>query len=72
MGQKEEVSPGELFDIQDRLVQRIVAGIAPNVRAAELRAAMRKRPENFNAYDFTLRALHTINSLEREQLFASA
>ncbi|MEN3385328.1 MAG: adenylate cyclase [Hyphomicrobiales bacterium] len=63
-GQKEEVPQGELFDIQDRLVRRIVAGIAPNVRAAELRAAMRKRPENFNAYDFTLRALHTIHSLE--------
>jgi adenylate cyclase len=63
-GQKEEVAQGEVFDVQDRLVQRIVAGIAPNVRAAELRAAMRKRPENFNAYDFTLRALHTISSLE--------
>jgi adenylate cyclase len=63
-GQKEEVAQGELFDVQDRLVQRIVAGIAPNVRAAELRAAMRKRPENFNAYDFTLRALHTIHSLQ--------
>ena len=63
-GQKEEVPEGELFDVQDRLVRRIVAGIAPNVRAAELRAAMRKRPENFNAYDFTLRALHTIHSLE--------
>lgn len=63
-GQKEEVLQGELFDVQDRLVRRIVAGIAPNVRAAELRAAMRKRPENFNAYDFTLRALHTIHSLE--------
>jgi adenylate cyclase len=63
-GQKEEVPQGELFDVQDRLVQRIVAGIAPNVRAAELRSAMRKRPENFTAYDFTLRALHTIHSLE--------
>jgi adenylate cyclase len=63
-GQKEEVPEGELFDVQDRLVRRIVAGIAPNVRAAELRAAMRKRPESFNAYDFTLRALHTIHSLE--------
>jgi adenylate cyclase len=63
-GQKEEVAQGELFDVQDRLVQRIVAGIAPNVRAVELRAAMRKRPENFSAYDLTLRALHTISSLE--------
>jgi adenylate cyclase len=64
-GEKSEVAPGELFDVQDRIVGRIVAGIAPNVRAAELRAAMRKRPENFSAYDCTLRGLHIINSLDK-------
>jgi class 3 adenylate cyclase/TolB-like protein len=63
-GEREEVTHSELFDVQDRLVRRIVAGIAPNVRAAELRAAMRKRPENFTAYDHTLRGLHIINSLD--------
>jgi adenylate cyclase len=63
-GEKAEVAPGELFDVQDRIVWRIVAGIAPNVRAAELRAAMRKKPENFTAYDRTLRGLHIIYSLD--------
>jgi adenylate cyclase len=58
-----EVSPGELFEVQDRVVRRIVAGIAPYVRSAELQRAMRKRPENFTAYDYTLRALAVINSL---------
>jgi adenylate cyclase len=52
--------------VQDRIVEKIVGGIAPNVRAAELRAAMRKKPENFNAYDCTLRALHIINGLEKD------
>jgi adenylate cyclase len=64
-GEKEEVAPDELFDVQDRIVGKIVAGIAPNVRAAELRTAMRKKPENFSAYDWTLRGLHIINSLEK-------
>jgi class 3 adenylate cyclase/tetratricopeptide (TPR) repeat protein len=64
-GEKAEVAPGELFDVQDRIVGRIVAGIAPNVRAAEMRAAMRKRPDNFTAYDYTLRGLHIMNSLDR-------
>ena len=64
-GEKAEVALGELFDIQDHIVGRVVAGIAPNVRAAELRAAMRKKPENFTAYDHTLRALHVINSLDK-------
>jgi adenylate cyclase len=64
--ERSEVEPGELFDVQDRIVRRIVAGIAPNVRATELRSAMRKKPENFSAYDCTLRALHMMNSLERD------
>jgi adenylate cyclase len=70
-GEKSEVAPGELFAVQDRIVGRIVGGIAPNVRAAELRTAMRKRPENFSAYDHTLRALHIMNGLERST-FAQA
>jgi adenylate cyclase len=64
--ERAEVLPGELFDVQDHIVTRIAAGIAPNVRAAELRSAMRKRPENFTAYDYTLRALHIINSLDKD------
>src|SRR5258707_15197379 len=39
-----EVAPGELFDLQDRIVQKIVAGIAPNVHKTELRNAISKRP----------------------------
>ena len=58
------VSHGDLFDVQDEIVDRIVAGIAPNVRTIELRQAMRKKPENFSAYDHTLRALETIHSLD--------
>ena len=64
-GEKSEVGPSELFDVQDRIVRKIVGGIAPNVRAAELRNAMRKKPENFNAYDCTLRALHIMHSLDK-------
>ena len=56
----------DLFEVQDEIVGRIVADIAPNVRAAELHRAMRKKPENFSAYDYTLRALECIHSLDRE------
>ena len=64
-GEKMEVEPSELFDVQDRIVRKIVGGIAPNVHAAELRNAMRKKPENFSAYDCTLRALHIMHSLDK-------
>jgi adenylate cyclase len=65
-GDRSEVAPGDLFDVQDKIVRKIVAGIAPQVRTAELSEALRKRPENFSAYDCTLRALGLINTLDRE------
>ena len=70
-GDTSEVSPGDLFEVQDRIVWRIVAGIAPHVQSAELHRAMRKRPENFTAYDYTLRALAVINNLDA-RTFATA
>src|SRR5262249_8133943 len=59
-----EAAPDDLFELQDRIVGRIVAGIAPKVRASELRRVMRKRPESFNAYDHMLRGLHLLRRLE--------
>jgi adenylate cyclase len=64
-GDSTEIKSGELFELQDRIVARIVAGIAPHVRSAELRSALRKRPDSFTAYDYTLRALDCINSLDK-------
>ena len=65
-GERTEAPIGGLFEVQDRIVGRIVAGIAPQVRAAELQRALRKRPEVFTSYDCTLRALDLINSLNRK------
>lgn len=65
-GDAVEVAPGELFELQDHIVRKIVAGIAPNVRNSELRRAMRKRPESFTAYDYALRGIQIINSLDKQ------
>lgn len=68
-GDVAEGTTDDLFEIQDRIVTRIVAGIAPHVRSAELQRAMRKRPGNFTAYDSTLQALDCIHSLEKSTFF---
>ncbi|MFI5014972.1 MAG: adenylate/guanylate cyclase domain-containing protein [Hyphomicrobiales bacterium] len=63
-GDTTEIAPEELFNVQDNIITKVVAGIAPHVRASELRVALRKRPESFTAYDYTLKALDVINSLD--------
>lgn len=77
-GDRAETEGGEIFALQDRLVERILAGVAPHVRAAELQRALRKRPESFTAYDLTLRGIGMLHRLdgagfaEARGLFATA
>ena len=64
--ERRDVAIGDLFDVQDQIVEDTVARIAPNIRRAELARAMRKQPENLSAYDCTLQALDLFYRLERE------
>jgi adenylate cyclase len=66
-----EAAYSELFDIQDEIVARVVAGVVPSVRAAELRRALRRRPDSLTAYDLTLRGMHNLDGLRRDA-FAEA
>jgi adenylate cyclase len=61
-GERIEAAEREVFDIQEHIVGRIVAGVAPNIRAVTLREAMRKRPESLTAYDHMLRGLHAMSA----------
>jgi adenylate cyclase len=56
----------DLFALQDQIATRVVGTIAPQVREAELRRALRKRPDNLEAYDCALRALAQIYQLNRD------
>jgi adenylate cyclase len=62
-----EGSLNDVFAFQDRLSERVVATIAPQVRQAELHRALRKRPESLDAYDFVLRGLDLLYRLRREE-----
>src|SRR5262245_836595 len=57
----------DLFELQDRLSEKIISTIAPHVREAELRRALRERPENLDAYDFMLRGLDLLYRLTRSE-----
>jgi adenylate cyclase len=56
-----------LFELQDRLSEKTVTTLAPHVRAAEIRRALRKRPENLDAYDYMLRGLDLLYRLRRSE-----
>jgi adenylate cyclase len=62
---RREGKGAEVFDLQDRITQQIVTGVAPNIRASELQAALRKRPESLTAYDRMLRGVHLLYSGDR-------
>jgi transcriptional regulator with AAA-type ATPase domain/TolB-like protein/Flp pilus assembly protein TadD len=61
----------DLFALQDQIATRVVVTIAPQVREAELRRALRKRPDSLEAYDCCLRALAQIYQLNADD-FAEA
>ncbi len=56
----------DLFAVQDEIVGRVVGGIAPSIRAAELRKALRTAPSDLTAYDHTLRGMHALDALRRD------
>lgn len=68
----------DLLEVQDRLTDRTVRSIAPHLRGAELQRVQVKRPEDYGAYDFFLRAQESMHSPDRavfegaERLFAAA
>jgi transcriptional regulator with AAA-type ATPase domain/TolB-like protein/Tfp pilus assembly protein PilF len=61
----------DLFALQDQIATRVVGTLAPQVREAELRRALRKHPDNLEAYDCVLRGMAKLYQLNPED-FAEA
>ncbi|HJU18445.1 MAG TPA: adenylate/guanylate cyclase domain-containing protein [Stellaceae bacterium] len=57
----------DLFTVQDRLTERVIQTIAPNIYDAEIRRVARKRPESLDAYDCMLRGLDLLYRLTRQE-----
>ena len=45
------------FDLQDRVIERVIGSVAPTVRGVEIERARRKPEASQSVYDLTLRAL---------------
>ncbi len=71
-------TPDDIFDLQDEITASVVATIQPALGRAEVKRIKQKRPENLDAYDYTLRGLahmdlvNTEDSLKALGLFLKA
>jgi adenylate cyclase len=54
----------DLFDLQDRITERVAGALQPSIRLAEIERARRKRPQDLGAYDYTMRAMPFVWALE--------
>jgi adenylate cyclase len=50
----------DVFDLQDRVTERVVAAIEPSVKQAEINRIRTKPTSNLEAYDYYLRALQHV------------
>ncbi len=47
----------DIFDVQDRITEGVVALVEPQIQRAEIQRSRRERPESLDVYDLYLRAL---------------
>ena len=59
-------SLGDVFDLQDQVVESVVGAIEPKLRASEMELSRKKPTSNLNAYDLFLQALSLTHSMTRE------
>jgi adenylate cyclase len=55
----------DVFDLQDRIAESVVGAIQPSILTAEMERSARKRPDSLVAYDYVLRAMPLVWSLDR-------
>lgn len=65
-GDRQNIGMGDVFDLEDDAVRKIITGLAPQLRLAELGYALRRRPESHTAYHLLLRALQAMRSTDHE------
>lgn len=56
----------DIFELQDAIIEQVAGAIHPNIRQAEIDRSRRKRPQDLDAYDFVMRALPYVWSLDQD------
>ena len=65
--EKYDGSLDDIFDLQDRITEQVAGALQPSIRLAEIERVGRKRPQDFGAYDYTMRAFRHVWALEKDE-----
>ena len=65
--EKYDGSLDDIFDLQDSITEQVAGALQPSIRLAEIERVARKRPQDFGAYDYTMRAFKHVWALEKEE-----
>ena len=57
----------DIFDVQDRITESVVAVVEPKIQRAEIERSRRERPGSLDAYDLCLRGLQKLNAMHPEE-----
>ena len=56
----------DIFELQDKIIEQLAGALHPSIRQAEIDRSRRKRPQDLGAYDFVMRAIPHVWSLDRD------
>lgn len=57
----------EIFELQDRITERVAGAIHPSIQKAEIERVNRKPPGDLGAYDYTMRAMRHVWMLDKDE-----
>ncbi len=55
----------DIFELQDNITEQVAGALQPSIQLAEAERVVRKRPQEYGAYDHTMRALMSCWHLEK-------
>ncbi len=55
----------DIFELQDKITEQVAGALHPNIRQGEIDRSRRKRPQDLGAYDFVMRAMPFVWSLDQ-------
>ncbi len=57
----------DIFELQDLITERVAGALQPSIQLAEIERVRTKKPQEWGAYDYTMRAIRHVWMLEHDE-----